>query len=87
MRYAKGQGVARDDYDAVKWFRKAAAQGHAESQYSLGVMYENGRGVMKDESEAAKWYRKAAEQGHAMARERLKQVLEKLEEKLEYRYI
>ena len=53
--------------DAVKWFRKAAEQGVAEAQFSLGWMYRYGRGVPQDDGEAAKWYRKAAEQGVAAA--------------------
>ena len=54
----------RGDYaEAVKWYRKAAEQGHARAQYSLGFMYYNGRGVPQDYAEAMKWYRKAADQG------------------------
>jgi len=67
LMYANGQGVLKDDKEAVKWVRKAAEQGHASAQYNLGVMYDNGRGVLKDDKEAVKWYRKAAEQGHASA--------------------
>ncbi|MGM9822925.1 MAG: toll/interleukin-1 receptor domain-containing protein, partial [Muribaculaceae bacterium] len=53
--------------EAVKWYRKAAEQGHAGAQNNLGVCYENGYGVTKDYYEAVKWYRKAAEQGNARA--------------------
>jgi TPR repeat protein len=65
--YAKGEGVPKDDAEAVKWYRKAAEQGLAEAQYNLGVMYDEGEGVPKDDAEAVKWYRKAAEQGLAEA--------------------
>ena len=65
--YARGEGVAKDDAEAVKWFRSAAAQGHATAQNNLGVMYTYGRGVPKDDEEAVKWYRLAAEQGDADA--------------------
>lgn len=67
MMYERGLGVKQDDFEAVKWFRKAAEQGDANAQVSLGVMYGNGRGVKQDDVEAVKWYRKAAEQGHANA--------------------
>ena len=63
----RSKGVVRDNAVAVKWFRKAAEQGHARAQFNLGWMYDNGRGVSKDESEAVKWYYKAAEQGHVRA--------------------
>src|SRR6266481_5266799 len=60
-------GVAKDEAEAVKWFRKAAEQNVADAQFSLGVCYANGQGVAKDEAEAVKWYRKAAEQNVADA--------------------
>ena len=46
--------------EAVKWYRKAAGQGHTLAQYNLGVMYRNGEGVPLDDREAVKWWRKAA---------------------------
>ena len=65
--YEGGEGVTQDYKEAVKWYRKAAEQGHANVQLYLGTMYENGEGVDQDFKEAVKWYRKAAEQGHAEA--------------------
>jgi TPR repeat protein len=66
-RYATGQGVVKDQAEAVKWYRKAAEQNDAEAQNNLGACYANGQGVAKDEVEAVKWYREAAEQNHALA--------------------
>ena len=63
--YANGQGIPKDEYEAVKWFRKAAEQGDATAQFNLGIMYYNGQGVTQDDSEAVRWLRKAAEQGDA----------------------
>ncbi|MBI1842722.1 MAG: SEL1-like repeat protein [Verrucomicrobia bacterium] len=63
--HEKGQGVTRDEAEAVKWYRKAADQGLANAQFNLGVMRANGRGATQDEAEAVKWYRKAADQDHA----------------------
>jgi TPR repeat protein len=37
---------------ALKWYRKAAEQGHAEALFNLGGRYYNGEGVTKDEIEA-----------------------------------
>jgi len=50
-----------------KDFRVAAAQGDADAQYNLGLMYSRGVGVGEDDAEALKWYRMAAAQGHAKA--------------------
>lgn len=41
---------------------KAAEQGDAEAQFSLGVCYFGGLGVEQSYTKAVKWYRKAAEQ-------------------------
>jgi TPR repeat protein len=71
VMYERGEGVAKDEAEAVRWYTQAAAQGHADAQYNLGVMYSQGRGVVKDEAEAVRWYRKAADQGDADARKNL----------------
>ena|SRR3990170_4178951 len=47
--------------------RKAADQGDAEAQYSLGIAYAEGRGVPQDSAEALKWLREAADQGLGLA--------------------
>jgi TPR repeat protein len=65
--YIFGDGVAKDQVQAVAWYRKAAAQGYAEAQFNLGNCYANGEGVAKDQVQAVSWYRKAAEQGNAYA--------------------
>ena len=69
--YRQGEGVPKDDREAVKWFLLAAEQGDAEAQYNLGVMYSKGEGVAEDDREAVKWYRKAAAQGLAPAQHNL----------------
>lgn len=58
----------RKEYaEAVSLFEKAAEQGNAEAQYSLGKCYYNGEGVGKDFTKAVSWFAKAAEQGNASA--------------------
>src|ERR1051326_5820390 len=63
----KNGNLQTNKAEAVRWYRRAAEQGHAVAQYELGFCYESGQGVTKDEVEAVRWYRKAAEQGHAAA--------------------
>jgi hypothetical protein len=50
---------------------KAAEQGNASAQTTLGFMYQHGKGVSQDYSEAIQWYRKAAEQGNDWAQNNL----------------
>ena len=35
--YDNGYGVPENDAEAIKWYRKAADQGHANAQYNLGL--------------------------------------------------
>ncbi len=67
LKFANGEGVARDYRQAVECYQKAAAQGHSAAQFNLGLMYWQGRGVARDEAEARVWLRIAADQGHADA--------------------
>ncbi|ODS31478.1 MAG: hypothetical protein SCARUB_03409 [Candidatus Scalindua rubra] len=60
--------------EAIKWYRKAAEQGHARAQAILGIMYSQGQGVEQDFKEAVRWYQKAAEQGIDYAKEALKRL-------------
>ena len=66
-RYFHGRDVHQDYAEAVKWYRKAADRGHADSQFILGRCYEEGLGVAPDSDEAEKWYRMAAEQSRKAA--------------------
>jgi TPR repeat protein len=65
--YLTGDGVAKDDAEAVKWLRKAADQDSALAERYLAEMYFKGRGVPADNEEAAKWLRMAAEHGDAQS--------------------
>ena len=52
-------GTGSDYAEAVKWFRKAAYQGHPLAQLNLGNSYAEGRGVLnlaaaKDRNQAEK---------------------------------
>ena len=67
--YAERNGVAKDSVEAVKWYRKAAEQGHAFAQSDLGDMYASGEGVPKDSIEALAWYNLAAASGNWSAAE------------------
>jgi TPR repeat protein len=65
--YLTGDGVPKDDAEAVKWLRKAADQDNALGERYLAEMYFKGRGVPADVSEAAKWLRMAAAQDDAQS--------------------
>ena len=60
-------GLARDNAQAVAFYRLAAAQGLDEAQYSLGYMYLHSQGVAQDYAGALRLFQLAAAQGHPQA--------------------
>ena len=71
VMYENGRGVAKDEVEAVKWYRKAADQGYASAQVNLGTRYWLGNGVVKDELEAYKWFLLSGAQGNELAKEKI----------------
>ncbi len=67
LMYARGEGVAQDDKQAVVWTRKAAEQGDAKAQLLLGAMYFDGRGVAQDYKLAYVWSSVSAANGDVEA--------------------
>jgi len=58
-KYYYGNGVPEDKEKAMYWYKKAADQGHAKSQYYLGDYLSIHK---KEFKEAIYWYTKSAEQ-------------------------
>jgi len=52
---------------AMKEFKQLAEEGHAPSQFSLGLMYHLGRGVDKDQAVAYEYYKQSALKEHPPA--------------------
>ena len=71
----EGRGVAKNDAEAVRWFRRAAEQGNASAQFNLGAMLIQGQGVAQNDAEAVQWFRRAAQQGDASAQSNLGAML------------
>lgn len=49
-------GVEQNPSEGEMWYRRAAAQGSAEAQESLGMMFFFGTGVEQNFAEAEKWF-------------------------------
>ena len=71
VRYHNGEGVPRDDVQAMQWFVRAADQGHVTAQATLGAYYWAGRGVPQDLSKAYFWSALALAQGDENSKSRL----------------
>ena len=69
----------RHDREALKWMRRAAANGYEEAQYILGTIYCTGPEmpgnlVNVDFVAAKKWFAEAARQGHGRATDVLSRI-------------
>ena len=58
-RFDIGHSVAQSDYEAVRWFRKAAAQGHPGALLNLSFCLRLGEGCGRNLAEARKCSEKA----------------------------
>ncbi len=81
LMYGLGEGVHEDEAQSLRWYRKAAEQGHIKAQYSYASSIQLNMYKIDSEDkelEAARevehWYRKAAEQGHPYAQTELGNV-------------
>ena len=64
--------LKKDLPQAFKYYKLAADQGHAESQFNVGCFYEKGEGgVEKDSSQAFKYFKLAADQNLADAQHKV----------------
>ena len=70
-KYASGDGVAQNYNEAVRWFNKAAEQGHVLSAATLGAFYWAGRGVRQDYVGAYMWSAVAKEGGDEASKYRV----------------
>jgi hypothetical protein len=60
--YATGDWSGpKDLVEAARWYRLAAEQGHAESQYDLGFMLLLGEGGHKNTEEGLMWLERAGD--------------------------
>jgi TPR repeat protein len=67
VEYYKGECVAQNYYEAVKWANKAAMWGDSQGQIVMGMAYLTGDGgVPKSADEAFTWWSRAAEQNVPM---------------------
>ena len=73
--YGTGSGVARDDVEAVSWYRKGATAGNLSAMTALAVAFLEGRGTGKDPQEGVRLLRAAAEKDNHDAMYRLGIIL------------
>jgi hypothetical protein len=77
LRYYSGDGVAKDDGEAMSWIREAAEQGEPRAEFALGLAYRKGIGMMRDLLTGTQWISKAAEDGDINAENALSVMYQK----------
>ena len=58
--YRSGEGFALNQTEALKWYRKAAAQKNAYAQMRIGEVYLNGTGVERNLDQAFRYFQQGA---------------------------
>ena len=80
LAYQRGDGAPVDRAHAVRLFRMAAGEGHAEAQLELGLAYATGRGARLDPIRAHQWLNIASAAGSRRARVELAELASELSE-------
>ena len=78
--YLNGNGVKKDEAEAVSWFRKAADGGDTDGQRELGHALAAGQGTKADVVEACRWLSAAAQKGDQAAKLEFEGLTKKLGE-------
>lgn len=63
--YFDGEGVYKNDEEAMKWYNLAADKGNSDAMFNLACMYRMGCGVDKDINTALYWAKKSASLNNA----------------------
>lgn len=66
-----GNGVPKDNAQALKWYKVAAEGSHKDAQNNLGAMYSKGEGAEQNFVEALKWFVVSAENGSEAGRKNI----------------
>lgn len=73
--YHYGQGgLTHNIREAIALYEKAASQGHAKSQYTLGTFYLSGHYVKPNVETGLELFRKAASAGDRLAKKQLEEI-------------
>ena len=59
----------------LRWWTRAAEQGHAEAQFMVGTFHQLGLGTPFNEPEALRWLKLAASRGHQGAHRWLNNII------------
>jgi TPR repeat protein len=78
LRLLHGEGLQRNEAEAVTWFRQAAQSGNPSAEFELGMAYILGRGVRQDSVEGYTWLTLASKNGDTQAEESIRELTPQL---------
>jgi len=77
--YESGEGVERDEAQALDWYKRAAGRGNPDAQYVLGRAYLECRfGFAKNTEKAVEWLGRAAHNGNPDAQRILDEIFREM---------
>ncbi len=71
VMYEWGNGVSKDNSQAMKWYRLSAELSHRDAQNNLGAMYSKGEGAEQSFVDALKWFVVSAGNGSEAGRKNI----------------
>jgi len=74
LAYEHGEGLEKNQKQAIYWYCKAAVKGDSNAQVNLAWMLLNARGIEEDEALAVRWFKAAANSGDQYAQQMLSQL-------------
>ncbi len=75
-------GLPKDLSEAQYWYRKAADQGDAYAEASLGILFNFGKGVQRDYAQAYLWYERAVTHAQGSNRDSIVEMRDGIAENL-----
>ena len=76
---AGGNGIPKDDAEAIRWYTEGARHGDGSAMRKLGEAYEAGRGVPQDPAVALMWYVLSEQEGDDRAQARMQELSAQLD--------
>jgi hypothetical protein len=71
---SEGDGVLKNEKEAVQWLKKAAEHGNVEAQYLYGDALFKGIGILQNYKDALYWLEKSARAGYVKAQYELGKI-------------
>jgi TPR repeat protein len=67
VKYSTGEGVAKDQAEASRWYLRAAEAGDVQAMYEVSLRHRHGYGLAKNTANSNVWRQRAAIGGHPEA--------------------